>query len=88
MRLNDKYGMIDMQGNVLIECAYDDLSLFAVDGVFRAAQNGKYGFLNSDGSARLPLQYEDATAVSGGAAAVKTGGKWQIIDLDGNVLAK
>ncbi len=88
VRLNDKYGMIDMQGNVLIECVYDDLSLFAVDGVFRAAQNGKYGFLNSDGSVRLPLQYEDATAVSGGAAAVKTGGKWQIIDLDGNVLAK
>lgn len=65
------------------EC--DDADLFS-GGAAAFKKNGKYGFVNTDGSVFIEPSYEDAKSFSNGYAAVKFGGKWGFINKYGDIV--
>ncbi|MEM6551254.1 MAG: WG repeat-containing protein [Planctomycetota bacterium] len=90
VRVGDKWGFIDPQGNTVIPPAYD----FAGDfrhGLGLVEFDGKAGYLNRDGSfaisPRFALQDAGDTAArsfwNGLAAARSPDGKWGFIDTQG-----
>lgn len=58
VRLNDKYGYIDKQGNEVIPLKYDDAYNFS-NGLARVELAGKYGYIDKQGNEVIPLKYFD-----------------------------
>lgn len=89
---DDKYGIIDGQGRVIVPLEYDEISAFYQDGMVRVQKNGgkwsnrKYGYINLDGELVIPLQYRWAKDFSEGLAAVENDkGLVGYIDKQGNL---
>lgn len=54
------------------------------DGLIRVkTQNGKWGFIDTEGNEKIQPAYSDACAFSNGLAAVQKDGKWGYIDTEG-----
>ena len=54
------------------------------EGLALVCQNGKYGFINTQGENVIPCKYELATDFSEGLAVVKLNGKYGYVDEEGN----
>ena len=54
------------------------------EGLALVSQNGKYGFINTQGEIVIPCKYELATDFSEGLAVVKLNGKYGYVDEEGN----
>ncbi len=80
-----KYGLCDIQGNIIQEPLYDFISL-PIDGLIRVRNNWMFGFLDENGKKTIPLKYEDASNFSGGLAMVRSGKKWGGIDRQGKTI--
>lgn len=50
--------------------------------------NGVWGYLRLDGEVAIPAQYEMAKSFRGSRAAVKSDGKWGIIDTQGRIVVE
>lgn len=59
--------------------AYDFLGVISDDTVL-VRKDGKYGFADVNIAPKTKLQWEDASNLHQGVAAVKSGGKWALID--------
>lgn len=78
------YGLIDVAGNVLIEPSYN--AIYPESEGLLAAQktsDDKWGFLNNKGKFAIMPTYEHVFSFAHGLAAVKTNGKWGMIDPSG-----
>ena len=53
---NDKYGLIDINGNNILPFEYDNI-LDILNHQFRVEKNGKYGMVNNKGEEILPCKY-------------------------------
>jgi hypothetical protein len=89
---DDKFGIIDGQGRVIVPLEYDEISAFYEDGMVLVQKNGgkwsnrKYGYINLDGELVIPLQYRWAKDFSEGLAAVENDkGLVGYIDTQGNL---
>lgn len=89
---DDKYGIIDGQGRVIVPLEYDYISTTYHDGMVVVQKNGgkwsnrKYGYINLDGELVIPLQYRWAKDFSEGLAAVENEkGLVGYIDTQGNL---
>jgi hypothetical protein len=49
-------------------------------------EGGRRGFINKKGEIVIPTIYEQAGSFEKGRAQVKIGGKWQLVDTNGEVL--
>lgn len=57
------------------------------DTLFKRKQDGKYGFVDKNGSVVIDYQYDDATEQNNyGYAGIKKDGKWGAIDKNGNIV--
>ena len=57
------------------------------NSIFLSKQDGKYGFVDSEGNVIVDYQYDDATELNeDGYAAVNVGGQWGCIDKDGKTV--
>jgi hypothetical protein len=86
VKLNNKFGMIDMKGHEEIPLKYDSLQSFFAEGMAYAKLNGKWGFIDSLYKVSIPFQYEAIDTWQGfygGVIAVKSGGKWGAINKKG-----
>ena len=54
---NDKYGIMNLTGEVTLNPTYDDLKE-AKTGLFIASQDGKYGVIDSTGAEKLGFTYQ------------------------------
>jgi len=55
---NDKYGLIDYAGNIILEAVYDDIqSVSYKEGTLKVKQNDKYGVINIKGTELIPVEY-------------------------------
>lgn len=55
--------------------------------IFATSNNGKWGFVDSNGNIILDYQYEKATDVNEyGFAGIKLGGKWGVVNSEGKVV--
>lgn len=85
-KLGDKFGYIDINQNILIPFAYDDLSIFS-EGLASAKQNGKYGFIDRKGKVIIPFQFEEESYFyKPGLAKIKAKHKFGFIDKIGNIV--
>lgn len=56
---NNKYGIIDADGKIIVDLIYDDLQNHNVTNNYYFAQlNGKAGVINSNGKIIIPIEYD------------------------------
>jgi hypothetical protein len=60
--VSKKYGYIDRQGRIVIECKYDNARGFnkGIAGVFNN-KPGRWGFINKFGKVKIPFKYTEMT---------------------------
>ncbi|AYB34711.1 WG repeat-containing protein [Chryseolinea soli] len=87
VRLNGKWGFIDLEGNLKVPCRYDAVEEFQ-EGHALVTLNTKKGFVNREGVEIIPPVYDEATTFYRYAAAVKRDGKWGFVNEKGEVLGK
>lgn len=82
MKKDDKYGFIDMTGELVIPCEWDDAYSFS-EGLSSVEKDGKYGFIDTTGNVVIPCEYEDVAYSDGYIALIKSG-YLTIVDKEGN----
>ncbi|HEF1623636.1 TPA: WG repeat-containing protein [Campylobacter lari] len=80
-----KCGLIDKQGNLVLEAKHDDIYDFS-EGLGRVELNGKWGFIDKQGNLVIEAKYDDIYDFSEGLAIVKLNGKYGFIDKKGNCI--
>jgi hypothetical protein len=74
---------IDLEGNIRSEKNSDGMMIAYWEHdapLIKASRNGKYGFIDYDGSVKIPFIYDDAQSFREGYAAVKMNGQWGFIN--------
>lgn len=77
---HDKYGVFDIEGNLIVKPVYDKL-YYDSDDIFMAECNKKFGFVNSKGQ-MTPIIFANASFFYDDYAAVKYNYKWGFISKD------
>lgn len=78
---NGKWGFVNLKGEITIEPQFDDARSFEV-GLAPVLVEDKWGYIDTAGNMIIEPQFEDAKAFNrDGVAAVKSGGKWSLIQL-------
>jgi hypothetical protein len=83
VELNEKYGLVDLEGNEVVPPTYDAIYNFS-EGRVTVELNGKCGAIDLDGNVVVPLRYDWVYDYQEGRARVKINGKFGFVDLDGN----
>ena len=84
---NDKYGIIDEKGNVLLKPEYEFLEIAAPDLlVFK--NNDKYGYIDKKGKEVIPAQYDEVTSFFGNRAMAIKDDEIKVIDKKGQIIEK
>jgi hypothetical protein len=88
--VNDKWGIVDLQGNIIIPLEYDDLTSFDEQGLAAAEKQEKWGWINRQGAIVIPFEYDDlsrsmrsAAFDNNNLAIVKKNGLWGAINSSG-----
>lgn len=76
------YIMIDAQGGQIGTDTYEDVRIFYENTYAAVRKDGKWGFIDKDGSWFIEPEYEDARSFLNGYAAVKLDGKWGFINME------
>ena len=79
---------INNSGKVAFVCKWtmSEYSSGFSSGFLRVVENGKYGFVDTDGKLRIAPEYDKAENFSADRAAVSKGGKWGFIDSRGKLV--
>jgi hypothetical protein len=88
---NDKWGIIDTNGKVIIKAQFDYCSFNRLgfnEGLISVNYNDKYGFFNLKGEMVIPFKYDFATDFCGGVAFVELDDKYNFINKNGNYLSE
>ena len=80
----EKYGLINMCGEIIVPSKYSNLYKIAGTNLFCCALNNKYGIINFDGCKITPLKYDSVKSFSEGYIKVEHNGLWGFIDESGN----
>lgn len=97
VRIGKKFGVINMAGEEVVKPTYEAVSQFRngmacfnVGGIWESGGEivgGKWGFFDKTGKVALPAIYEwVGSDFIDGLALVKIEGKYQVIDLTGNIV--
>lgn len=92
---NDKYGFVDGNGHLVIECIYDEVfeenlladnpnDRYFVEGIARVKLNNKWGFINSDGKVIGEIKYKKVNRFGPDYAFVQDD-KWRVMDRHGRI---
>jgi hypothetical protein len=79
---DNKYGAVDMAGNVVVEPVYDKEVIFS-EGLAAVVKDGKYGYVDKTGAVVIDFQYDSASSFLDGLAAVRVNGAGGYIDTSG-----
>lgn len=80
-----RFALLDKQTGNIVSPVYDSISE-SYDGLVAVSQQGKFGYLNTQGEVVIDLQYDFAGDFSEGLARVGKNGKYGFIDLSGKVV--
>ena len=81
--LKGKMGLIDLQGNMIIPCEYDNDLMYFEGGLAVVKKNEKYGYANLEGNIVIPILYDEAEDCSDGKCHVRMGEQWLYLDKNG-----
>lgn len=82
-----RYGMTDLEGNVILPCEYAVIRPLEEDGTAAALKGGKWGRVDRDGNVVTPFQYRDESTLEWGVTVVQQGDMYGVMDNDGNMVA-
>ncbi|MDL2292574.1 WG repeat-containing protein [Acholeplasma sp. OttesenSCG-928-E16] len=85
---NEKYGFIDLNGNVVIPLEYDQIEGFYSNGMAIVKKNNKYGLINKKNQVEINIEYEDYRSFyfSLDTICLKKDSKWGVLDISGKEL--
>ena len=91
VKKNDKYGLIDFNGNTVLDCEYD--SIYALKGVTEniiVEKEGNLGLVNSKGQTIINTGYSKIQALKEGYKneylVVNADGKYGVVSTNGSVI--
>ncbi len=79
----NKFGVIDKDGNIIIDFNYDYLEFSSNSKLILAAKANKYGFINTENKEIIPFKYDNALPFTEGLSAVFVNGKCGYISESG-----
>ena len=82
-----KYGLLDMQGEIICEPLYDNIHPLR-NGNVVVCKKKSWSLINRQGEILKNLEYDKIESFDDGFAVVTLGGKYGIIDESGNVLGE
>src|SRR5687767_3982580 len=61
VKLNGKYGVIDLKGKMMIPCIYDEMTSVTIDGqiYFIVNKNARQGVINDQNEVVVPFEYDN-----------------------------
>ena len=91
VKLNDKFGFINTQGEEIIPCKYEAVKgSYFREGIIPVRYNGKWGYINQKNEIIAPFVYDEAeyfsnsfSDIENGFAKVRRGDKWGYINTEG-----
>lgn len=81
-----KEGLIDINGKVIIEPIYDEISGYFINGFMRVRNNGKAGIINEKGEIVIPIEYDNVLDFKNGMFTAEKSNSWGIIDVGNNTI--
>ncbi len=81
----EKYGVIDSTGKVVVEVMYEEVGEFN-EGRIPVKRNGKWGFMDQKGNEIIPCIYEKVLNFSEGLAGVRLKRRWGFVDRNGEII--
>lgn len=84
---NYKYGLLDMQGEIICEPLYDNIHPLRNGNVI-VCKEKSWSLINRQGEILKNLEYDKIESFDDGFAVVTLGGKYGIIDESGNLLGE
>ena len=87
VKKNYKYGLLDMQGEIICEPLYDNIRPLRNGNVI-VCKEKSWSLINRQGEILKNLEYDKIESFDDGFAVVTLGGKYGIIDESGNVLGE
>ncbi len=84
---NKKYGVIDLQGNSIIEPKYDNITYLPNTGDFLVETNKKVGILSKSKETKVQIIYDSIELMDSDAGlyVAKKDNKYGVIDIKGNI---
>lgn len=83
----DRYGFINLDGEVVVPCTYDDAESF-LEGMAAICSSGKWGFIDTSGKLAIEPQFNQSMYFSEGLAPVELDGKFGYINADGKFIVE
>lgn len=83
---NEKWGFINRQGNIVIDCKYDSVSYFFKNGFNKARRDGKEYFIDKKGKEYDRLKVESASSYHDGLAQYQNNGLYGFKDEYGDII--
>lgn len=85
-----KYGLINLDGNVVLECEYDSITpIKGIQNSLLVKKEGKTGLVNSNGTVIVPVEYQDVSTLTSnyenGYIVKNAENKFGVIEKDGTV---
>ncbi len=81
----DKYTLYNNAGEAVAQ-GFEDAKLFVSKEPAAVKQNGKWGFVDTNGKIVVEPKYEEANSFNAGYAPFRQGKKWGAVNIDGDVL--
>lgn len=86
VRMQGKWGCIDLAGKVIISPVFDYISTFK-NGTAIAQKNGKLGVIDKHGNTLLPFEHLNLDTLSTECFATRNeAGKWGVIKINGEIV--
>lgn len=83
---NDRYGLIDRTGKMVIEPIYDDIEILDNPSFVKVKLKDKFGVLNVDGRVIVPVEYDYVGRMSEDIIIVKQEDKYGCFDKEGKLV--
>ncbi len=84
---NSKVGVLDLDGNVVLEDKYDEITYLSDTGDFLVKANNKVGIISKNKENKVQIIYDDIKLMDSDAGLylVKKDNKYGVIDFQGNI---
>lgn len=85
---NNKYGILNDAGILIIDCTYDLARGFDKNGLALVIIDQRYGFINMENKLVIPAIHEYASDFYDGISYVRVNGKYKFMDTSGNFISQ
>ncbi len=86
VKVNKKWGLIDVSGNIILPPAYEAIGEFKHFGYAVMQRDGGVGLLDQQGREVVRPIYEDLKMIDSTRVAVMDAGQWMIVDFEGRIV--